>query len=231
MLPGSHRKQNNTLHNSIEEQSPATPEASTIDTTSNIDNLNNGKTHKEGNDIETIAENNGFLGNVIHPKDNTSDIVDFHANISVQNDTHSSDLFPIPTAKMLQTHHAHNKMLSHYNGIVVGCSKEIFQTVCTNNLNAVLQALKELNFILANRAPELSAHYVSHWNLDRSLLKKCLILPVCTYIDLLSTQLSRAIEENQGPEVPSSTGSQDSLCQYQGITDKQTGQMHTLILT
>ena len=29
----------------------------------------------------------------------------------------------------------------------------------TNNLSAVLQALKELNFILANRAPELSAHY------------------------------------------------------------------------
>ena len=29
----------------------------------------------------------------------------------------------------------------------------------TNDLSAVLQALKELNFILANRAPELSAHY------------------------------------------------------------------------
>ena len=29
----------------------------------------------------------------------------------------------------------------------------------TNNLSAALQALKELNFILANRAPELSAHY------------------------------------------------------------------------
>ena len=28
----------------------------------------------------------------------------------------------------------------------------------TNNLSAVLQALKELNFILANRAPELAAH-------------------------------------------------------------------------
>ena len=29
----------------------------------------------------------------------------------------------------------------------------------TNNLSAVLQALKELNFILANKAPELAAHY------------------------------------------------------------------------
>ena len=50
-------------------------------------------------------------------------------------------------------------MLNHYNHIVVGYFKEIFQGVGTNNLPAVLQALKELNFILANRAPELSAHY------------------------------------------------------------------------
>ena len=60
---------------------------------------------------------------------------------------------------MLQTHCTHNEMLSHYNHIVIGCFKDIFQTVDTNNLSAVLQAIKELNFILANRAPELSAHY------------------------------------------------------------------------
>ena len=51
-------------------------------------------------------------------------------------------------------------MLSHYNHIVIGYFKDIFQTVNTNNLPALLQALKELNFILANEAPELSAHYV-----------------------------------------------------------------------
>ena len=56
-------------------------------------------------------------------------------------------------------HCTHNEMLNHYNCIVVGCFKEIFQTVDTNNLPAVLQALKELNFILANRAPEVSTHY------------------------------------------------------------------------
>ena len=50
-------------------------------------------------------------------------------------------------------------MLNHYNCLVVGCFKEIFQAVGTNNLPVVLQALKELNFILANRAPKLSAHY------------------------------------------------------------------------
>ena len=37
--------------------------------------------------------------------------------------------------------------------------KDIFQMLDTDNLSTVLQALKELNFILANRAPELSAHY------------------------------------------------------------------------
>ena len=50
-------------------------------------------------------------------------------------------------------------MFNHYNHIVVGCFKEIFQGVNTNNLHAVLQAMKELNFIQANRAPKLSAHY------------------------------------------------------------------------
>ena len=50
-------------------------------------------------------------------------------------------------------------MLSHYNHILIGCFKDIFQTVDTNNLSIVLPTLQELNFILANRAPELSAHY------------------------------------------------------------------------
>ena len=50
-------------------------------------------------------------------------------------------------------------MLSHYNHIVVGSFKEMFQAVDTNNLQGVLQTLKELNFILTNRSPELSAHY------------------------------------------------------------------------
>ena len=50
-------------------------------------------------------------------------------------------------------------MLSHYNHILIGCFKDIFQSEDTNNLAAVLQALKELIFMLANRAPELAAHY------------------------------------------------------------------------
>ena len=52
-----------------------------------------------------------------------------------------------------------NEMLTHYNRIVIGSFKEIFQSINTNNLAEVLQALKELNFILANRAPELASYY------------------------------------------------------------------------
>ena len=39
-------------------------------------------------------------------------------------------------------------MLIHYNCILIGCFKDIFQSVHTNDLAAVLQALKELNFPL-----------------------------------------------------------------------------------
>ena len=60
---------------------------------------------------------------------------------------------------MFSNPHGHNEMLSHYNCIFIGCFKDIFQSVDTNNLSAVLQALKELTFILANRAPKLAAHY------------------------------------------------------------------------
>ena len=52
-----------------------------------------------------------------------------------------------------------NEMLTHYNRIVIGSFEEFFQSINTNNLAEVLQALKELNFILANRAPELASHY------------------------------------------------------------------------
>ena len=55
--------------------------------------------------------------------------------------------------------HARDEMLSHYNRIVIGCFKDIFQSVDTNNLAIVLQALKELNFMPGNRTPELAAHY------------------------------------------------------------------------
>ena len=61
--------------------------------------------------MDNDTENNAFLGNV----HNTSDIVDFHTNVSAKYDVHSSDFSPIHTKTMLQTHCAHNEILSHYN--------------------------------------------------------------------------------------------------------------------
>ena len=52
-----------------------------------------------------------------------------------------------------------NDMLTHYNCIVIGSFKEFFQHIDTNNLAEVLKALRELNFILANRAPEQALYY------------------------------------------------------------------------
>ena len=63
-----------------------------------------------------------------------------------------------PTKNVFPNHTC-NEMLSHYNCILIGCFKDIFQSEDTHNLAAVLQALKELNFMLTNRAPDLAAHY------------------------------------------------------------------------
>ena len=50
-------------------------------------------------------------------------------------------------------------MLTQYNCIVIGSFKEFFQHVDLNNLAEVFKALKELNFVLANRAPEVASYY------------------------------------------------------------------------
>ena len=105
-----------------------------------------------GKHINNTTEDNTFL-NDLH---NTSDPADFYVNTSTQNDMHNSGSFPTKT--VFPNSCTCNEMLSHYNHILIGCFKDIFQHVDTNNLSVVLQALKELNFILANRAPELSAH-------------------------------------------------------------------------
>ena len=52
-----------------------------------------------------------------------------------------------------------NEMLTHYNHTVIGSFKEFFQHINMNNLAEVLKALRELNFVLANRDPELASYY------------------------------------------------------------------------
>ena len=151
MLLGFHKIQNNVLHNTkdVEDQEHATPEASTMDTISTVDS---GKNWEMGNHVDNTTEDNAFL-NSIH---NSSDLADFYANASAQHDIHNPGLFP---TKTVFPNHACSEMLSHYNFTLIGCFKDIFHSVDTNNLSAVLQALKELNIVLANRVPELSAHY------------------------------------------------------------------------
>ena len=106
---------------------------------------------------ETLS-NNGYKGINVSTdtiaKVDVSDLVDLSSNAihhdACNNPSLHENLFQDSTR---------NEMLIRYNRIVIGCFKEFLQSINTNNLAEVLQTLKELNFVLANRAPELAAHY------------------------------------------------------------------------
>ena len=123
----------------------------------------NANTHINKHQTQTVIEasnsetlcNNGNKGINIStdtiPDVDVSDLADLstdavHHNVHYTTPSLHEDLFQDSTR---------NKMLTHYKRIVIGCFKDFFQS----NLAEVLQALKELNFMLANRAPELAAHY------------------------------------------------------------------------
>ena len=138
LFPRFSNRQNNTNKHKDEDQKQSATKASTI---------------------ETIHTTNGNIGMNISTSAETiqdvSDLANLSADISIHHDvcdtpSHHGDLFQNSTC---------NEMLTHYRRIVIGCFKDFFQSVNTNNLAEVLQALKELNFVLANRALELAAHY------------------------------------------------------------------------
>ena len=83
-----------------------------------------------------------------------SDLVDMSSN-AVHHETHDNSSL----CENLFQDSVRNEMLTHYNRIVIGSFKEFFQSVNTNNLAEVLQVLKVLKFMLANRAPELTLYY------------------------------------------------------------------------
>ena len=142
LFPGFWKRQNQTNNSKdVEDKEQAATEASTIKTNNTI---HSGKSLEISNNVDAASE------------DNASDLGNFCTNESVHHDTHDAGFFP---TKNIFPNHAHNEMLSHYNCIIIGCFKDIFQSVDTNNLAEVLQTLKELNFMLANRAPELAADY------------------------------------------------------------------------
>ena len=118
-------------------------------TIDSISSLDIGKNEEMGNSIDNINEKNTFSNN-IH-------IANLYANTYIQNSIYNPGLFP--TGTVFQNNHTCKEMLSHHNHIVIGCFKDSFQTIDTNNLSAVFQALKDLNIILDNRAPRLPACY------------------------------------------------------------------------
>ena len=109
---------------------------------SNTEALNNNGNKGLNGSIDTIA------------KVYVSDLADLSSSTAHQ-DVYNNPSLP----ENLFQDSVRNIMLTHYNRIIIGCFKEFFRSINTNNLAEVLQALKELNLMLANRSPELAAHY------------------------------------------------------------------------
>ena len=122
-------------------------------------------------------------------------------------------------------------MLSYYNHIIIGCFKDIFQSVDMNNLAALLQALKELNFELTNRASELTAHYSIPLELQQVFAEEG---PNFTNAYLNRLTANNTKYSNRGR--PRTRGVQhnsikDSPHQFPGTINSHAGQTFILTLT
>ena len=107
-------------------------------------------------------------GNMYTKTFNNNGNIDLNVSTDTIADVDVSDLeYLSPNAVHHESHHnplhknlfpdsVRNEMLTHYNKIVIGSFKKFFQSVNTNNLAEVLQALKELNIVLANRGSRTS---------------------------------------------------------------------------
>ena len=112
----------------------------------------------KASNFKTLHNTNGNKG--INVSTNTIQEVNVSDLADLSTDAGHHDACETPSLhKDLFQNSAQNEMLTHYNKTVIGCFKDFFQSINTNNLAEVLQALKELNFVLANRAMELAAHY------------------------------------------------------------------------
>ena len=121
--------------------------------------------HKSKHQVQSLikapnseASSNGNKG--MNVSTNTIPEVDVSDLVDLSSDAVHHDACDKPSLHTdLFQNSIRNEMLTHYNRIVIGCFKDFFQSIITNNLTEVLQTLKDLNFMLANRAPELAAHY------------------------------------------------------------------------
>ena len=140
LFPRFGNRQGNTNKHKNEDQKQSATEASNIEP---ICTTNSSK----GMNLSTSTD-------IIWEVD-ASDLANLSADISIH---HNACETPSLHGDLFQNS-TDNEMLTHYNRVVIGCFKDFFQSVNTNNLAEVLKSLKELNFMLANRALELAAHY------------------------------------------------------------------------
>ena len=138
LFPRFSNRQNDTNKHKDEDQKQSATEASTIET---IHTTNSNIGMSISTSAETIQD--------------VSNLANLSADVRLHHDVHDT----LSHHRGLFQNSTCNEMLTHYNRIVFGCFKDFFQSVNTNNLAEVLQALKELNFVLANRALELAVHY------------------------------------------------------------------------
>ena len=115
LLPGFCRRQKQITNSKDNDQEPVATEASTIES---INTIHSGKGLELGNHVDTTSE------------DNTSDLANFCPNESMHHDKHDAGFFL--TENIFQDR-ACNKMLSHYNRIVIGGSK-IFCSLSTQTI-------------------------------------------------------------------------------------------------
>ena len=128
--------------------------------------FSNNQMQSNTNQIQPIIEASSSEGFMSNNSKNLNVSMDTISKVDVSNFTdadpkveHGDICNNMSSHKTLYEDSIRNTMLTQYNRIVIGSFKEFFQLVDTNNLSEVLQVLKELNFMLANRAPELACYY------------------------------------------------------------------------
>ena len=126
-------------------------------TNDNIANEKQIQTVIETSNTEAFNNNDNVILNVSTDTIADVDVSEFTdiSTDAVHHEHHDN----MPQHENLFQDSIRNEMLTHYNRIVIGSFKEFSQSININNLAEVLHVLKELNFVVANRAPELALYY------------------------------------------------------------------------
>ena len=165
----------------------------------------------EASNSKTLS-NNGNKGINIStdtiPEIDASDLVDLSSDAVHHNACNNPSLH-----EDLFQNSMKNEMLTHYNRIVIGYFKDFFQSVNTNNLAEVLQALKELNFMLA-----------------KFQQKKYPTLLRLTFTAMQPTTQNTASEEDPTLEVINTIVTTNSCLHYRCTTNNLKGQMLIFIV-